>query len=761
MNVVRLESCSMSSESVSPSIAQLTPSNSDAPRQIALHWIAPALVATLLTGCGAENDREPAQPAQQTQTESFPLATTPPTVATPTETSISTVTTGVVIEPSSSTSVETSTLTPAADINPAVQDAASAITTAKAEATTPIATTPVAVAAVPAILPAEKPAAIEMAADKPAREKPAAKKRDSLKQSEKPKASSDLVIASAKVRPNTNATPEELAETVAAVTASLESLPIAVTRPPRPAKEEVAAKPASEKLLALTSDPASVATLPEISGPGPYLPYTGQLHLIDAGDPGYKSVPLARGDVKGYQEILTFALDTTLKHVISVQPSFLIFVEDDRLRKVDVRAGSSLTKTQVSSATFSDVCALGSDFEGLDVVGIDPTDPGKDKIFWETAGSDRNCETLEDNHIYMTTLNTPENVDAIDVSDRISMIGNAEALLDPNNPAAGATEIIAVNGDDLVAYDADLNNPRLIAKATRSLELNVTHGKMFNLSADGTFVSKDGSLYWYARGSGILSEALYTASGGKFDDLVCDTTNCYFFGRERSGKGSLYRVPADGSTPAGKFASRVGQFGGDLSGPQLTQNYVYYVNTKSGVDMMYRVPKKGGKPALVDAGVNIHYLVGPRNVYYEKLDFNSQTSTAVVAAEDGSPIVFYTGSMWAGYRVDVVSGNAEYAPTLLLTDITDPSNIGAATVKTFDATRNALGTTLGKLPNDAQGFYSLSFGRSPVVTGSAWINDPDAPKRVQTDVFAMNLSKPDSLRRITHTSMLDEEPIDW
>ena len=494
------------------------------------------------------------------------------------------------------------------------------------------------------------------------------------------------------------------------------------------------------------ADPAPVIT----DIPDRFVVYTGGgLHAIDTLDPSLAGVTLGTGDTRG-QTMAAVASWPDSGSKISRQ-TLGIFEEDGKLWKIDLRTESTLAKVRVSSASLADACFPDAGQSGLYVVYTNYIDIAQSKVMWKTMGVDGKCETTGDNKWFLATLGDSETTAPVDITSKLT------------SPTVhvGAGEILAAKDKQLIRYDSNFDNPVVIATAANSFELRVADSGV----GTGDFVKKDGTLYWYAHGADALSEPLFTPMGStSYYRLECDATHCYIFGDISNGEATLYRLPNDGSAAAQIFVPKPPGSEYECYQRQLTKNFIYYVHASAGKEELYRVAKtseNAGAPVLVDAAQTltqrIRLFTGGENLYYTLEDDAIKSAKAIVRAEDGTLIATFSDSLWVGSSYEYDGNNFVKSPSILATGVVDPSAIGGAALKVYDRANNSVGIALGTLPDGVANISYSPFPGGNVVLFTAKIKDSNAPvDGKQSDVFGLDLTRENSLRRITATSNVDE-----
>lgn len=485
---------------------------------------------------------------------------------------------------------------------------------------------------------------------------------------------------------------------------------------------------------------------PQPATGGPYVEYfSSNAYLLDLTD--YQSAPSpVSANAEFIEYVYTYEYENTTKQAYNMFPALMLYKENNRLWKLDLRENSDLTPVQVSSASLTDMCIDDLFFYESEVIERDLDDPHQALLLYETSGPDNDCATQNDNRRMKVALNDSPTTPPVDVTDLISIVWEIDGIFDSNNIENGVQQIVAVNGNDLVVYDANFENPITIATANSYVDIKI---EMYDFArGDGIFLRMDDGLYHYLLNSNSLSNQLLELPTGFSGLQICGGGNCFFSIEELDNTYTLYKLPHDGSSNAVLVAAN------DSFLSAVTPDYIYYVTNNR--TELYRVPKDGGNPVLIDSaqeGIDGLWQVKSSLLYYTKTE--NGISTAMITDENGLEINSFSNAKWAGETAFY------HKEQILLSGISNSSAattpiLGGAGVSVYDPSTGDLISNLGTLP---AGTDSIRFNvYQNLVLGDAYLIDLNNTNIVsgQRDLFRADLATSDSLTFITNTPDIDE-----
>jgi len=516
------------------------------------------------------------------------------------------------------------------------------------------------------------------------------------------------------------------------------------------------------------------------SGPGPFSVVTGNgLFAYDLQDATHTRRTITELPVRGAAMVPFGRLSLDNKAIVDLVPAFVVYVAGDKLWKTDVRQGSSLEMTQVSSASMANACLKGVGDTGLDAGILLNGESTVVRVSWQTGGADGNCSTLDDNQRFRVSIADGPAV----APQQIPFFLHPEfPLFDPNNVEAGRAEIVTVIGKQLVRYDSNYANPTTVATATSAVEvLDWQSGAMLiAVPASGLLVRIDNQLRWYARGASALSASLLDlAEGDDVADGACDLSQCVFVRSSLgTGKVSLYRIGANGEGPAQIVAVDVAATGlsSDSSGEAFSglwglaansavfSTYAKGTNPGNNLVRIYRVSKSGGTPLLLASGD--FNRISKTQISSAIFAYSTTTSSGVthltVMGEDGTILQSLDDTIVSGAVVKFSTGEGVATGSLgpvAFTRNSSAVDVGTAgaILQAYDPASNTLGVVAGQLPAHT---FARFFGFGSKLVFAARVADPTVALPVsQNDLFYVDLNAANSLQRLTDTADISEEVV--
>ncbi|KPJ87298.1 MAG: hypothetical protein AMJ53_18340 [Gammaproteobacteria bacterium SG8_11] len=488
------------------------------------------------------------------------------------------------------------------------------------------------------------------------------------------------------------------------------------------------------------------------SGSGPYLPFRGSLNVLDTSDNSVYSISTA--DVEEPAIIFRSNGSTISELFTSQQQSLMVYMENGRLWKVSIDQGSDLNSTHVSSASVADIC---DHFIEYNILELNTSNPEDSMILYELPGADNNCGTRLDNEKYYVKPSFSSSTPPVNITSKINFTDNVEVIFDANDIASGAKGLLAVNGNQLVRYDNNFENPTTIHTATNFISMTIySSGPVLS----GKFLRIDDAIHWYGYSDNVLSGALLDIPGSFSENATCEATQCFFYLIDNEFNTQIYKIVAGGGSVAtlvGTVPAQNGMFT-DMGYIHQTTNYLYYTlnenNQGENQATLYRIAKAGGIPESVDVAnsISILFLSGINEIYYSKTVNNEDGTTtpyAVAKSEDGSNIVNQQNARWVG-SVNLIFQNSHITGSKLVmaSDFTNYTNTGMAGggLQVFDLGSNAPTIQLGTLIESVNDIVFFGYGTQ--VLGIGTITTPN----LQMDVFTIDVTESDSLQRITTTT---------
>jgi hypothetical protein len=499
-----------------------------------------------------------------------------------------------------------------------------------------------------------------------------------------------------------------------------------------------------------------------VSGAGrSYLFYTGSLHAVATSNPAddrlIESDPLVDA-----RTIYHGNYSPTTGIIRGMHAETIVYVKNGRLFKVGARKdrGTGLVPVQLSSESDPGMCAI-------EETASDFSDHRKSQIIYSLPGPDGLCRypNKSDNIFRMVTLGMTANDPPLPVKADLRLFPL------PLHDASTGRIIrwITQDGDNNIQtgftqYDATFNNPFSILSGGTDSSLNYV-----SVIQSIAILTLDGAMRSYNWRTHSLSPVRHVVhSSNDLGGMVGDGSYVYF--TERDGNKGIWRMPLDGSGQAVQLVSEANARDGLIREPSLTKTHVIYTVVQEAEEQLKAVPRKGGTaktllsrplgsgyPALLGSGI------GRGNVVrYWYWNWNNLVPVVGLMTDDGiimkelpsTDLIWSYGSDSGLLGEFVKLGDHSSDQLLLIAEGVQANGIFAgATVKVLDALKGTTLRTLGTVPQDIKSFHDgFDFGNAVLVGGST-LNPGNA------DIFYFDLSKSNSMRRLTNTPSVIERTL--
>ncbi len=410
---------------------------------------------------------------------------------------------------------------------------------------------------------------------------------------------------------------------------------------------------------------------------------------------------------------------------------YVLYFKDGRIYKVSALKSDSLTPIQVSSEIGAiDLCdSRGNE----DVANIDNS-----VFIYTISGTDGECDTSDDivkmGTLGMSSTDAPKilNVTASYYERFIRSIYNMSDL------SIAGFLMINLNSD-LVECDTGFSN--CITVKTSVSEI---WSRYYVPNSNIIIVEIDEDIYTYDWTTNTLT-SIYVSFSGSY---ISDGSAMYF---EDGSK--IFRINYNDFS----VTELVDEGTNDIVGIALTNNKVVYkVGSPLGpASVMKVVPKAGGAATTimtVESGESINYVyaTADSHIYYTR-------GKALGHIKDDGSGLSEINARYAG-RIRFTTTLRLYHDfpdrILRLEGCADDGDCAGATLKSFDAATYSNELILGTLPDDINNI-DIESGHGNPLLGGWWRSS----SKFTDDIFFVDVTKSNSLQRITNSPSLDERVI--
>lgn len=496
---------------------------------------------------------------------------------------------------------------------------------------------------------------------------------------------------------------------------------------------------------------------------GHYIPYRGSLNVVNSVN--FNKQTISANNILSAVKLQSYDYDVTTKSITGIKDHFVVYIDNNRVWKLDITKDSNLVPQQVSSADMSDYCGTEYVYTFFKYQ-LSISNPEDTFFLYQTAGIDGDCNNTADNRVFMIRANDTPSTAPTDVTNITGTNSLAiYVLFDNANIESGASHILVNNYIDntLYRYDTNLENPVEVTTATRS----ITNANYERPHIGGMFLIIDDDLYWYDAETQSLSSSLFTHTDEWNEYPICENDSCYFSVKDTSGNISIYSIAPDGSSSAQPLALNIFNSSQTQIGA-TTENFLIrsIYNDLAQTSELYKIPKSGGTPVLLDSSYDIYiYYTNDSNIYYNKIQVTLingtpiATATAMIIDENNTVIRQFPNALWIGGQFESIGRNFSASELVQLKNISEYGNYSNAILQTFDVNRNELTTILGTLPDGAKGINIISGFDATTLAYVDFTGFVPTPPYYFPDVFALDLTRENSLTRITNTPDIAETEI--
>lgn len=493
------------------------------------------------------------------------------------------------------------------------------------------------------------------------------------------------------------------------------------------------------------TDPTPVPNT-TIERPGSYLLIKGSLYAVNSENPA-QLVKITDERISQEELYLTYSYNAASQTATRLSGNLALFVQNDKLWKLDVTRGSALIPTAVSSAIgLNSMC---------DRFPFNSLDPASMLYGFSLPGTDKRCNTADD-HNFIVNAAMDARQAPIEITGKVNSLFSYRPLWNVNDPLNKLIGILATNGKELIRYDANFANPTVVTTGHSNVSVNFRQSQY----ANGAFLRIDKAIGWYDTVKNLLTFPILNLQDG--DNLIgrwaCDNQRCYFLLKNNT-KYTVYSVPANGSGPATPLTSELPGIN-DASILTLTSNSIIYTGTrKEGTQTLKTInliQKTGGAAKEIETSYSYLPPLEAFNFFYYTRNTPSGPvkDTAIVRDTNGNIVAEYPRSRWVGESSVTTSQKAPgYDRVILARNYDDTkNNLTGAVLQLFDAQTNTLLRDLGPVPADVSNLIFLGYGDTLLGTGYTISNN-------NQDIFFIDLEKANSLKKITNTPTINENAV--
>jgi len=512
------------------------------------------------------------------------------------------------------------------------------------------------------------------------------------------------------------------------------------------------------------------------SGIGPYLPYFGgfNLHVLDTANSTTQQITSSY--IIYATQLHAYSVNDTTHQISNAQPAELIYINNGQFMKMDLRAGSNLIPVAFSKV--SNICL---DYDSLPtIIQIDPTNPESSLIFYQTPASSAGCSPGY-NKFYKIHVSDTVKSEPVEVNGTFNFDLSIMPLYDPANLAAGIQEILAIEGNNLVRYDRNFENPATVYTGSNYLKPDLTPSLE---NTDGFFFMEgEKTIHMYNRASGAVITNLLNAPDNignyyiYWDIYKCNSTHCFFDMYDRfTNLLTIYSIPIDGSASATAIYPAIPD-SSNYNTIAVTDNYIILSYTEPATATTNTTQhiinlKADGSDTVVNPIYSIEAnkleIWDPANVY----NGNSHVCFAAVTAttrqiiclpENGetidTPIIKFENAQFVGYtdvRYTFTGASRVNVNYLFATNIPnyDMVSMAGGTLVAFDTATSSQKQNLGTIPAGIETLSITGLG-SQVLGVRLYFNTNSDPTTSQ-DIMFVDSGRADSMRQITNTPNVKE-----
>jgi hypothetical protein len=464
------------------------------------------------------------------------------------------------------------------------------------------------------------------------------------------------------------------------------------------------------------------------------------LYAIDPENPTDTPIMIESGGIQrdsGVNQIAAYEYDQMTQEVKGYYYFALVYTKTDgKLYKVNPIKSGSLTPERVSSETEADSICKGEAFGGR------KGNLTQTIYVYFLSGPDETCYTQDDIH-KMVRLDMGVTDAPILIKTPIDYLANANASL--------STWLV---WDQDVVKRCDTNFSNCV-----TVPGELSKGAKFQEWLGDTYylIQNDNKLYIYNQSTNNLSPSLYASGSPVYGGYLVDATHVYF-----SSSGSIYKIPRDGSAAATPIDTE--------------PKYIDYLIGFAGDKLIYVA--SGVRDGAIIKSLNTKTLVtsdvvdlAGKNLLYAFLSTADKIFYGSYGFQFDGPLLFESGSINVDGSGKVEQKNSRGFPLVFSNKLEVRSSQfkvkNAIQISNYDTTKSEFGegnsvfksfdekgnfiATLGSLPKAIA--YSCEIDFSAPVLCAVHVKDMDP---LQSDIYFLNSSQPNSLVRITNTSDVDE-----
>lgn len=487
---------------------------------------------------------------------------------------------------------------------------------------------------------------------------------------------------------------------------------------------------------------------PAPSGDGPYLVYQSgsRITVVDKTDPENTRLvaedALSGGDRNhtGENVFMISQLGIDLDTRISTfhDPELLVYAGETKFWKLDLAEGSDLTPQALMSETYSQLCKLEFEKDGLTLAN--------NYLFYELPGPDNDCELDSDNTRWVMQVSKSQLHPALEITSKVSHLNNVlHSLVIPVYDVEANYQVlgfVAVHENHIRYYSPDFNTFETVATA---VDISTLRLDLEPIGKDGFFIELDRKVYWYNLQTKELSTALHSMADNTYSsDFHCDKSECFFVNTQTTGDldSIIYRVAADGSGDSVEFTTVAGGLGSTWNF-EVTSEYLYVDKDESSE--LIAIKRSDGSDALIDS--NVQSVFSMNQFLYINRD-----DAAVIRNWDGSlvsetPKASWLGAMFSGYN-DTTS---QVKGIILLARKADGQlDFSSATVESYNTETNSKLADIGTLPTGVEYFFGFGYGSGGLLAQiGSYIT-------ANVDLVWLDSVQDDSLVRLTDDTDVEE-----
>ena len=432
--------------------------------------------------------------------------------------------------------------------------------------------------------------------------------------------------------------------------------------------------------------------------------------MVDPANPSATPAVVEAGATTGERGIFSGTIDAN-QQLTNWHTRTIIYAKGDgRLYKISTLRDNSQTPSQISSEAGASILC-DTDWR------VDFSDHNQSVYLYELAGNDGNCLLAGDNIWKMVRVGMSATDSPITAK---KVVGG---IWDTNSAIIG---FLVIEGQEIVRCDKNFQNcSPVISFANEGKRLW------------GSLLQVDNKIYHYNVNTSSLSSPLHTFSVGTPTSVprASDGFNLYF-----ADGVKLLSLPLNGS----KLSTLLVTENGSINTIALTTNSATYIVSGS----IKAIGKLGGGPATVLVQNDAIQLTATGNhVYYNRL--SPTVVSSGVINDDGAGGTELIGSFWNGSTLSSTETASGFAlKRLIRAEGCSVNSCKGATLKSFDAATNSGETILGTTPDDVNNIFLFGFEDQILGVGND-VGD-------NADVFFADVTQPNSLKRITKTSTIDE-----